>query len=187
MMLSERLKEETHSAHISVEKLVIPRIKNLNSNQSYLKLLKLFYGYFKPVEERIDAFISDDVVPDISERRKSKVLLRDLQLFNGNESETVVCKDVPEISDVAEALGAMYVLEGSTLGGVHLSKMISEKMNIQSEKGLEFFSGYGSETLVKWNLFKEHLNKCTDEEIQDKIVGSANETFDKFKRWIEAN
>lgn len=186
-MLSERLKEETHKAHIDVEKLIVPRIKQLDSNQSYSMLLRLFYGYFKPVEERIDAFVSEEIVNDIDERRKSEVILRDLKSIDKSEMKVVVCKDVPAIFDTAAALGAMYVLEGSTLGGIHLTKMISEKMNMRTKKGLEFFSGYGEETLIKWNLFKEQLNTYTDEEVQDKIIGSANETFSKFKKWIEAN
>ena len=82
----------------------------------------------------------------------------------------------------------MYVLEGSTLGGVHLTKMIAAKMNLRETKGLEFFNGYGNGTMAKWEAFKTSVNGVgKDETTQDKVIEAANNTFSKFKDWIEKN
>src|SRR4051812_39399432 len=106
MTLSERLREETHEAHVKVEKLIIPRIKSLNGHSSYSRLLAIFYGYFKPVEEKIEQHIDKFVVPDIEERRKAAAILEDIS-FIGGESTTTVCQNLPVIESVPEALGAM--------------------------------------------------------------------------------
>lgn len=187
-MLSERLKEETHTAHVAVEKLIIPRIKKLDSGKSYSRLLHLFYGYFKPLEQKIEVFVGDTVLPDIKERRKADSILYDVAFVAEQPQEDLVCKDLPTISNAAEALGAMYVMEGSTLGGVHLTKMIAEKMHFEDGQGVGFFSGYGSETFAKWNVFKKHLNEFGgNRQTEDKVVEAANETFEKFRSWIEKN
>lgn len=186
-MLSERLKEETHKAHIEVEKLIIPRLKKLDSNCSYAQLLNVFYGYFNPVEQQIEQQIGADILFDIEERRKSASLLNDLQSL-GTIRRPNSCNDLPKIETVVDALGAMYVLEGSTLGGQFISKMIAEKLGLTSENGISFFSGYGAETSSKWSNFKDLIdNYSGDQTAEDEVIKAANETFTKFKTWIELN
>jgi heme oxygenase len=186
-MLSERLKEETKVAHVKVEALIIPKIKALDTYQSYKNLLYIFYGFFKPVEEQITVYLQEDVLPDINERRNAMLIQQDLA-FIGEQKPDVVCIELPLIKDAATALGAMYVLEGSTLGGIHLSKMIADKMSFTSPKGVAFFSGYRNKTATKWDFFKEQLNNYTEStEVENEVIRSANETFLKFKNWIEKN
>ncbi len=186
-MLSDRLRDETFQSHVVVEKLIIPRIKSIQSNQEYSELLRIFYGYFKPVEEKIEQQINQKIVADIDERRKSQTILDDLQSL-GFGHETVVCNDLPVINKPAHALGAMYVLEGSTLGGVHISKMIAARLKLRPTASLRFFNGYGSASINKWDFFREVLNNFTAKsEIENEVIASANQTFTKFKSWIELN
>lgn len=186
-MLSERLREETYEAHVVVEKLLVPRIKNLDSANSYSRLLRMFYGYFKPVEEKIEQYLSPRVVSDIEARRKAETILEDIRVV-GETDHTVLCHDLPVIENAACALGAMYVLEGSTLGGKFISKMIAEKLELGDNEGLRFFTGYGSESALKWNSFKEVLNNYTDNgDVENEVIEAANQTFSKFKNWIELN
>ena len=126
-MLSERLKIETHKSHIDVEKLIIPRIKKLDAKRSYTSLLKIFYGYFKPIEDKLDAIVDNELLPDYAERRKASAILEDIEFVNRETCETV-WKDLPEIETSEQALGALYVMEGSTLGGTILTKLVTEKM-----------------------------------------------------------
>ncbi|HEX8460327.1 MAG TPA: biliverdin-producing heme oxygenase [Segetibacter sp.] len=186
-MLSDRLKEETKSAHLEVEALIMPRVKGLNSPAAYADLLNIFYGYFSPVEKKIESYIEPDIIADAAERRKAAAILQDIT-FLGEQKQENECIKLPAIYNTATALGAMYVLEGSTLGGVHLSKIISGKMNFTANEGVEFFNGYGSGTLGKWNSFKDRLNNyAVNAELEDEVIKSANETFIKFKSWIQEN
>lgn len=47
-------------------------------------------------------------------------------------------------------LGALYVIEGSMLGGSVLAKQFRKRFGLAPEAGLMFFTGYGSETRGKW-------------------------------------
>ena len=186
-MLSKRLKEETHSGHIAVEKLIIPQIKKINSAHSYCRLLSVFYGYFNPLEKKIEQYFDRDVFGDIYERRKSQTIIEDM-VFLGETEPGYLCDDVPEIKGVPESLGAMYVLEGSTLGGQFISKMIAETLAFKTVTGTRFFSGYGTDTPAKWEVFKARLDGYTNDiEVENKIIHTANQTFSKFKSWIERN
>lgn len=186
-MLSERLKEKTQKAHTDVEKLIIPRLKKLDSNNSYAHLLNVFYGYFNPVERQIERYIDETILFDISERRKSETLLSDIQSV-GATAFMNACNDLPRIESAADALGAMYVLEGSTLGGQFISKMIAEKLGLAPSDYIQFFSGYGDETNNKWTDFKVLLNNYPESIAdQNEVIEAANETFTKFKNWIELN
>lgn len=115
-MISIQLKQETSQLHTEFEKLLIPPLKNVQSFSDYTRILKLFYGFFSPVEQLIDRYVERNPLPDIAERRKSQLILDDLQSFD-LAVDVQPCSNLPEISDTASAFGGMYVLEKSTLGG----------------------------------------------------------------------
>ena len=76
-------------------------------------------------------------------------------------------------------------MEGSTLGGLYISKMIAKQLNLTNGAFLSFFDGYGEQTEEMWNSFKSAL----DEQVvhtaeQAAVVQAANDTFKKFKTWI---
>lgn len=186
-MLSDRLRNETREAHVSVEALIIPKIKKLDSANAYADLLRIFYGFFKPVEEKIAAIITNQELPDVDKRRKAETIIEDID-FIGEQKPDTECNDLPAITSRTMALGAMYVLEGSTLGGQHLTKMISGKMNFTGTEGVTFFSGYGSNTMSMWSNFRIYMDKFTGSATaENEVIESANETFMKFKNWIERN
>ncbi len=80
----------------------------------------------------------------------------------------------------------MYVLEGSTLGGQIISKMISQALPGKADHALTFYAGYGEQTMPMWNSFKTALNEQVQSPAdQQELVHAANETFLKFSRWVE--
>ncbi len=187
MVFIERLRSETKSVHQALEKALIPSIKQANSREAYAGILKIFYGYFKGIESQLDAQLSGHVVPAYNKRRKSKLILDDLESMEMS-SEFAMANDLPVLSTIPRALGAMYVLEGSTLGGRVITKMLQQTLQFGDTKHLQFFSGYGDQTEMMWGSFLETLiSHATDEHTQNEIVNSATETFVKFKTWIEQN
>ena len=186
-MLTDRLKTSTRQAHQDLEKLIIQKIKALRSEQEYANFLKAFYGYIAALEIEIERVITADLVADFHERRKAASLLEDIKTFNPFASEPVLCKDIPEIRTFGQALGALYVLEGSTLGGRFILKMIADRLNLQTPHGLTFFRGYGEKTELMWETFKESLNnRGSEPHIAADIIESANQTFIKFEKWINS-
>lgn len=183
-MITEHLKQATRTSHAELEKLVIERIRSTDTAAGYLRLLEIFYGFYKPVEEKIAAFIDQTHFTDFHERRKSAALLQDMKQMDVQGSG-LICEDLPEITGAAQSLGAMYVLEGSTLGGSVICKLLRKEMGESAPHLFLFFNGYGGDTMDMWTKFKDKLNNYTDDvAVQQQMMAAANDTFIKFKNWI---
>jgi len=188
-MLLEKIKQLTAQNHTAMENsnLMKPIIDRELSLESYQNILIKFYGFFQPLENSINRF-SDihNYLPDFETRRKSSAIMDDLHKL-GCIDEISLCKDLPEIKTSSQALGCLYVMEGSTLGGRIISRIIKETLLLDNGSGASFFSGYGEETGKKWKLFCEALTDYSTTVNDDgTIIDAANETFIKFKNWAES-
>ncbi|MGV8877827.1 MAG: biliverdin-producing heme oxygenase [Sphingobacteriaceae bacterium] len=184
--LSTQLKEETHANHLQVEKLLIGLLRSIDNTNAYIKLLQIFYGYFGALEDKINQHIGVAQLADHSKRRKSESIIEDIKDLGGLAPEKAKDSDLPEIANHLQALGALYVIEGSTLGGKLIAKMLSKQLDIKDSNGLSFFSGYADKTDEMWEGFKHALNnEAQDSTAAALIIHAADETFVKFKLWIE--
>jgi heme oxygenase len=178
------LKESTSAAHAKAEALLLPKLNSLRTYDDYAVILKMFYGYFHPVEKQIAKYITADMLSDIHERRSSASTISDLKSIGYPAEHLAVADQLPQTNSVAGALGAMYVLEGSTLGGRVIAKMqMRQCPGMFNEANLTFFNGYGEDSGKKWMSFLSLVDHYADE--SDLIINAANETFNCLTRWME--
>lgn len=182
-MIAERLKQATHQAHQSLEGLLIPAMKQVRNTSGYAQLLHLFYGFYHPLEIQLAPY-GATALPDFAQRRKSDWLLEDLAALGENAENIPLATELPQITNIAQAMGAMYVLEGSTLGGTHIAKMLAQQLQLTEGKGLAFFTGYGPVTGSMWKAFIQTLNAMPfTEAAEAQLFAAANATFDSLKHW----
>ena len=186
--LSDRLREQTQAHHQALEKAIIPFIKNIRSTDDYAALLLIFYTYFGGVELLIDEALDSESMSDYPQRRKAAALLNDLGVLNVTVQPLADGNVLPEIKNNLQALGAMYVMEGSTLGGIHIRKMIGDRLPQLTADAFTFFNGYGNDTQEMWQKFKMNVDAAAtsraDEEI---IIAAANDMFIRFGEWIRTS
>lgn len=176
-MLSNSIKEATKEAHLTLEKKVVQKMKAIRSDADYADFLKHFYAYFNRVEQVIAPYITADLLPDHAERRNSSYLKQDIEAL-GADVKALPAVTVPEITNTVQALGALYVMEGSIMGGPIIVKML-EKFGIT--KGVSFFSGYGEATGQMWGKFIAILNAEANSRIdEEQAIATANSTFSHF-------
>ena len=176
-MLHQNIKENTTKAHQKLEGTVVRQLKAIRSNADYAEVLKHFYNYFQTVEQAIAPYITKEVLPDYSERRNSSHIKKDI-IELGGSVENLPAVEAPAVYNELEALAALYVLEGSIMGGPHIVKMLTKYGITQ---GTSFFSGYGEETGKMWGTFTATLNKYgEDEGTHARALEVANETFSRF-------
>jgi len=176
-MLSQNIKENTTSAHQKLEGTVVRQLKAIRSNADYAEVLKNFYVYFHTVEQAIAPFITPEVLPDYTERRNSSHIKQDI-LSLGGSVDNLPTVTAPVVSNALEALSALYVLEGSIMGGPYIVQMLN-KYGIT--EGTSFFSGYGADTGKMWGAFTAVLNHYgEDPSSHAKAIEVANETFSRF-------
>lgn len=186
--ISEQLKKVTRENHQQLEKLLVILLKQVATKEDYVRILRLFYSYFGALEDEINVYIGAAELPDYHQRRKTQNIANDIKIMGGTVPGKAKGPDLPTIENPLQAFGALYVIEGSTLGGKIIHQMMEKKINIRNTEGMSFFKGYGDQTESKWASFKEQLNSQIDNQASSAIIiNSANETFLKFKAWIEKN
>ena len=185
-MLSIGLKIHTKVNHQKLEKKIITAINAIDSTQGYTHFLILFASYFGAVEKLIDGSINLSFVPDYLQRRKVAALNADMDFLNNPTTPQLTPIHLPDIENNLQCLGAMYVMEGSTLGGATIAKLIAAKTKLTTKDGLAFFNGYGENTITMWQTFKNQLD-CISLNPGDEyvVIHSANETFARFSDWID--
>ncbi len=176
-MLSTHIKEATKTAHQQLEKKVVLQLKAIRSDADYAALLKNFYAYFSKVEKAITPFITPEVLPDYKDRRNASYLKQDIEEL-GFSIDELPAAAAPAIGNTAQALGALYVMEGSIMGGSIIVQMLA-KGGIT--KGVSFFSGYGPTTGEMWGKFIGVLNQHgASAAAETAAIDAANETFSRF-------
>lgn len=176
-MLSNSIKEATKEAHQNLEKKVVLKMKAIRSDADYADFLKHFYAYFNEVEQAIAPYINTGLLPDYAERRNSAYLKKDIEELGGSTNDLPAAQ-APKITNTIQALGALYVMEGSIMGGPIIVKML-EKFGIT--KGVSFFSGYGEATGQMWGKFIAVLNAQAKNETEEvQAIATANDTFSQF-------
>lgn len=184
MTILQRLKLETHQWHVALESRVDIQ-RRIQQRDSYRELLAAFYGFYAPLEQRLSAAaVNDEIGLDFSERTKFPWLTNDLQALGADPSSTPQCNDLPQLSDGAAALGCLYVLEGATLGGRYVTKML-QPLGITASAGGAFFHSYGEATRQKWAEFQAAVVEfSTTEKRAERVVATAVATFQCFDAWL---
>jgi heme oxygenase len=92
--------------------------------------------------------------------------------------------DLPAVEDTDQALGRLYVLEGSTLGGTFISRHLATLPTLGPNVRLGAFSPYGAETGAMWHAFR----RVTRDRVAaggdaGRVVGAARATFSALAAW----
>ncbi|WP_285008458.1 biliverdin-producing heme oxygenase [Pedobacter faecalis] len=192
-MLQEKLKHDTLLQHERLESLMfVDNImgKTLNPDQ-YKKILLTNYIAHKAYEEAIFGAIGPDLAArlDLNARRKLAALERDVEEAGLDEqlfkAELIVKGLKPLHFNEAAALGALYVMEGATLGGSVILKQL--KLNPSfAGKGLNFYyyGVYGGALMANWKSFVDVLN-AFPEGNEDEVVEGAKQMFDAISAIAE--
>lgn len=182
--LLERLRLETATEHDRIEQTV-DLTGRLASRDGYRAMLERFYGFHAAWEAEVAPLIADRAFFD--PRRKVGLLRRDLRALGLDERviDTLPrCAALMPLDDAASAFGAMYVVEGSTLGGAVISKHVGRTLGIGPDSGCAYFRSYGPDIARMWSAFRERLLALSSPERDDLIVASAQRTFGVLQGWL---
>jgi heme oxygenase len=170
----DHLREETKVLHQEIEKdnLAAGIMTHQISLEEYKLLLLQNYLAYREVEKKIQPYLESW---DSSKSTRLKQDLENLKV----ETEGLTTPSL-EINNLAEALGAAYVLEGSALGGMMIAREIA---NCEALAHLpkQFFFSAEREHMQGWNDFLKRLrtSKFSQDEIE-KAGKKARETFQFF-------
>ena len=186
MGILERLRYATRHLHKTLEN-DLPVMRADLQLSDYRRLLARFYGFYMPVEDAL-ARVRDleFVLPDWPQRRKIDSLVKDLRAvdFTPQEiAELSLCVQLPALLGLEEALGCLYVLEGSTLGGQIIGRHLQATLHIGLDNGSSFFRSYGDRVGPMWKTFQEALLSREFED-HERMINAATQTFESIHRWL---
>ncbi len=185
--LRERLRLATRDAHLRLE-AEVDFEGRLTSLAVYRSFLEDFFRFVQPVESTLSAIDLETIGVDYARRRKLDWIVADLKDLGHTEASLDALpkfEGAPALSAPVEALGAMYVLEGSSLGRQVMLSKLAARLNIRPDWAGHFFSGYGRETGAMWRSFVTVLNEVgRAPEAARRIETSSLATFAAFERCL---
>lgn len=169
--LAQRLRVETAEAHAKLEATVGFDIHR-PSVAIATGMLQSFYRVLTTLEPAMMALLP----LRFRERQRLPLLTSDLEkLGRATDLQRATLGGMALPQNEPEALGALYVLEGSTLGGKLITKSLKQCTDWPL-KGISYFNPYGERTGSMWAEFQLELS-AVSHSCADDVVRGANQTF----------
>jgi len=174
----QALRLETRPAHDQLEQNAFNQQLTAGTitEATTAHFLAKMYGFLVPYEARLR---QQHLGPEweVMTRQRAHLILDDL---GHPAAAPALCPTMPPLGTWPQLLGAMYVVEGSTLGGQVISRQLA-KANIPLRS---YFSGYGERTGPLWKVFCQLLSQEATPENQAEMVQSASLTFQTLDAWL---
>jgi heme oxygenase len=174
------LRHETSAAHRQLEAGMGFDLHKPDLDQA-LAMLRGFYAVLRVLEPAMLRLVPSSLAQG---RAKLNLLHRDLLALGMSEPDITAVTSpggwLPRSH--AAALGALYVMEGSTLGG----KLIVKALRRLPEWPIEgqcYFDPYGGETGTMWKSFQLYLDGVPKAD-GDEVVDAADRTFALLHDWM---
>ncbi len=182
-----RLREATRTDHDNVEEFVGLK-DGLLSSIEYTTLLKCYYGFYQPLELELVHLDWRPCSINMSARCKTGWLasdLADLGLDHHELDSLPRFSTLPPFASLYDGLGALYVLEGATLGGQQIMSRLGPALGISSSHAGRFLSSYGRSTGPMWRSFVCALEEAgRKHDASAAIERAARATFANFHEWL---
>jgi len=148
-------------------------------------VLTRMHAFWRAAEDGLDDwaghFPDDAASVTWAARRRAALFAADLATLGASPAD-----DGPRLAPVAgtdEALGRLYVLEGSTLGGTFIDRHLTTLPDLAGVR-LRAFSPYGAKTGAMWHAFRRATRaRVTGGGDPAVMVGAAIGTFRSLAQW----
>ena len=183
-LLSE-IRNYTQTCHTELE-AKLDLLNRVRVVDDYQKLLLKLYGFYAPLEEALGKWKPEfeGLGLAFEMREKTSLLLNDLDHFKLGKG---LPADLPLPKTFAQAVGCLYVLEGSTLGAQFICRHLKSLFK-ENDTSLSFYQGYGSSTGKMWQEFCEFLGRYSNQLKSEseflEVSSSAKQTFQIFGEWV---
>lgn len=172
-MLSDYLKQNSREQHTSLEEKFRSNhiFDKTYSLQDYKKFLYANYALYHALEPSLENILSEDFKTSIqyNERKKLTIIEKEIKVL---ELPLLADLESQTIENEAEAIGILYVMEGSTLGGNIIKKHLANNIEFV-DIDFNFLGIYGSEIGNYWKNFIFQINQNIQEKsYKDVLAGT---------------
>ncbi|MES2532144.1 MAG: biliverdin-producing heme oxygenase [Pseudomonadota bacterium] len=182
--LSQRLRNETAAQHERMHALMA-QADPFASRERYAQFVAAQYVFQRDVEHFFADPQVQGAVPDLAVRGRAAATLTDLADLDAMD-KVVPAQDVATRAvKMPEALGWLYVSEGSTLGAAFLFKEVGEKLGLSATFGARNLAAYPEGRARVWKRFVEALDAPALVPAQDQVIAGALAAYARFGQLLE--
>jgi heme oxygenase len=183
-----RLRTETAAEHQAVEDSLDLLSPGLTRDR-LVGALSRMHGFWQVAEAGLDFWATAEPsaaeLVDWSRRRRSPLFAADLAALGAGPADHL--PELPEVVGTDAALGRLYVLEGSTLGGVFIDRHLATLPQLAGAGRLACFSPYGAQTGAMWHAFRSVTRaRVAGGGDAERVVAAARQTFRALASWCDA-
>lgn len=180
-----RLRTETAAEHEAVEgslDLLSPEL----SRDRLVDVLTRMHGFWQAAEAGLDGWATAEPAAaervDWAGRRRSALFAADLGALGADPAGEL--PELPAVAGTDAALGRLYVLEGSSLGGVFIDRHLATLPQLADAGRLTCFTPYGDRTGAMWHAFRSVTRaRVAEGGDADQVVDAARQTFGALAEW----
>jgi heme oxygenase len=178
--LHDRLRQATAQCHRELDRhpLLLPLLDPEVSLIQYGNALAALHGIYARSEAAVFTYLQQSPgLFDYLPRRKLPAMEFDLSAIG--RSPVPMSTGCPDVDSVGALFGALYTLEGATLGG----QLIAHKL--PPNFPLRFFTLYGDQTRQRWDEFlRLAVAECPRSEYET-AAATAVALFGAFKKHLD--
>jgi heme oxygenase len=182
------LRESTRPSHRAIDHhpLLAPLVQPTLSLAHYQHVLTVMNWMHRALRERLTEAMAE-YLPGSAFLPSDRTgwLAGDLEWFgmpNTCAPERIVDCLTLRFMSPHSLVGALYVLEGSTLGGQVITRQLAQSIQVYPGKGASFFHGHGADTAVRWNAFWQTAADVCAQGALDEVCASAVHMFEDLER-----
>ncbi len=172
MSLRLQLRERTQTAHGRLDALW--RIDRLREREPYTQFLQATASALVPLEARLQSGGVEKLLPDWPARSRAASVVDDLAGLGAGFSPATA----PALDGAAAQFGALYVLEGSRLGGSLIAREVARSGDPAVLANRRYL-GHGKAGRL-WNDLLDRLERLPAAELE-RLCRGALETFALFE------
>jgi heme oxygenase len=180
------LRAHTRGAHERLEARMAT-FAWLASLETYGAMLDSLFGFYSAVEPELVVGAASITGLNLGERAKTPLLIDDLLSLGRSPAQLVAlprATGILRLDEPSRALGALYVLEGATLGGKVIEREAQRRLGLDRRAGTAFFGAYGSDVGRRWREFRDVLEREARALEAGVMLDAASETFTAVERWL---
>jgi heme oxygenase (biliverdin-IX-beta and delta-forming) len=202
------LRDATRAAHHRIDHhpVLVPLLRPGLSWAQYLLVLQVFLSFYDTLQPRLT--IALERLPDalggyiladrIAWLQQDLLDLADKADAGADSSDAASVASVdhaglaklrwvlPTLTQAPALVGALYVVEGSALGGLVIAKQLHATLGVDANRGARFFNGWGDATPQKWHNYWQFAALICPVDATAQAAAAAASVFEALTQGLDA-
>lgn len=185
------LRSSTNRAHHTLDHhpFLSPLVRADLQITQYIRILWAFSSLYQPLQSRLsDAASQFGWLPPLPISDRISWLEQDVRFLDPEQKQKGNIQspaNLPTLDTQAAWVGTTYVLEGSTLGGIVISRLIKARLGLGPDTGGRFFYAHGPLTHPHWEQFLQFAESKIPIDKHSACTEAANCLFGIIRQYFD--